>query len=137
MNSALSVPNNSVEALLSQLADEYVQRLERGEEPQIEEYADRYPQLAVLLRQVLPALQVLRQPRAAEADVSGSIAPEAPLGDFRGYRARWAAFLGRPCASGRPRKAPSSALPGSASSRPATNFENPCYGLVSCPVCLR
>jgi DNA-directed RNA polymerase specialized sigma24 family protein len=56
-----SVETNSVEALISQAADEYLQRLARGEQPQVEEYARRYPQIALTLCQVLPALKMLRQ----------------------------------------------------------------------------
>jgi serine/threonine protein kinase len=75
--------DHSVEALISQVADEYVQRLERGEQPHIEEYATRYPQIAAMLRQVLPALQLLRQPGSGDADSPAGIEPEGPLGDYR------------------------------------------------------
>jgi hypothetical protein len=56
-----SAETNSVEALISQAPDEYLQRLARGEQPQVEEYANRYPQIALTLSQVLPALELLRQ----------------------------------------------------------------------------
>jgi WD40 repeat protein/serine/threonine protein kinase len=75
--------DHSVEALISQVADEYVQRLERGEQPHVEEYATRYPQIAATLRQVLPALQLLRQPGSGDADSAAGIEPEGPLGDYR------------------------------------------------------
>jgi DNA-directed RNA polymerase specialized sigma24 family protein len=55
------VETNSVEVLISQAADEYLQRLARGEQPQVEEYANRYPQISLTLCQVLPALELLRQ----------------------------------------------------------------------------
>jgi WD40 repeat protein/serine/threonine protein kinase len=82
MNTA-SVESNSVESLISQVADEYLQRLARGEAPSVEEYARRYPQIAATLRQVLPALQVLRQPERADREAWGGMQPEGPLGDFR------------------------------------------------------
>jgi WD40 repeat protein/serine/threonine protein kinase len=82
MNQSVAA-DNSVESLISQVADEYVQRLERGEQPHIEEYASRYPQIAATLRQVLPALQLLRQPASGAADSPAGIEPEGPLGDYR------------------------------------------------------
>jgi WD40 repeat protein/serine/threonine protein kinase len=78
-----SVESNSVESLISHVADEYLQRLARGDQPPVEEYASRYPQIAATLRQVLPALQLLRQPDRADGDDSGGIQPEGLLGDFR------------------------------------------------------
>jgi hypothetical protein len=76
----------SVEALisqaageyLSQAADEYLQRLALGEQPQVEEYATRYyPQVAVTLGQVLPALELLRQ-RARQLLAGGSTPSPRP-----------------------------------------------------------
>src|SRR5262249_19018778 len=77
----------SVEVLIGKVADEFTQRLNRGEQPHIEEYALRYPQVAALLREVLPALQLIRLP-AARANATGQQAaadPSAPtpLGDFQ------------------------------------------------------
>jgi serine/threonine protein kinase len=77
----------SVEALVGQIADEFTQRLNRGERPSVEEYAARYaeerPEIAGLLREVLPALGLLRRPdvEAALANADPNLA--APLGDFR------------------------------------------------------
>jgi serine/threonine protein kinase/Tfp pilus assembly protein PilF len=48
-----------VESLVGRVADEFTERLNRGESPDVEEYAQRYPQIADLLRQALPALQAL------------------------------------------------------------------------------
>ncbi len=45
----------SVESLLGRAADEFTQRLNTGEDPDIEEYAARYPQIADAIRQVFPA----------------------------------------------------------------------------------
>ena len=47
-----------VESLVSRLTDEFLDRLDRGERPEVEEYAARHPDLAAVLRQVLPALEV-------------------------------------------------------------------------------
>jgi serine/threonine protein kinase len=72
----------STEALVGQVADEFTQRLQRGEQPDVEAYARRHPEIADLLRGVLSALQLLRPP--AEAVPSGPAPGEAgTLGDFR------------------------------------------------------
>jgi serine/threonine protein kinase/uncharacterized protein HemY len=80
----------SMESLLGQAADDFTQRLNRGEQPDIEEYASRYPQIAALLRQVLPALQLLRVPPSLPSPhgwgrdgVGEGVQPQGTLGDFR------------------------------------------------------
>jgi serine/threonine protein kinase len=69
----------SLESQVGRVADEFTQRLNRGERPDPEEYARRHPHLAGLLREVLPALQLLRAPAAdaAVTELAGT------LGDFR------------------------------------------------------
>jgi serine/threonine protein kinase/tetratricopeptide (TPR) repeat protein len=76
----------TIEALLGKIADDFTQRLNRGERPDVEEYARRYPGIADLLRQVLPALAVMN-PSEAESAAAGAAAPPAGavpgcLGDF-------------------------------------------------------
>jgi serine/threonine protein kinase len=78
---------DSLEALVGQVADEFTERLKAGEQPDIEQYAQRYPQIADVLRQLLPALQVMGgsvsdQPLVNSAADSTSGPPEC-LGDFR------------------------------------------------------
>src|SRR5216683_5742652 len=82
----------SMESLLGAAADDFTQRLNRGEQPDLEEYAVRYPSIAAVLRQVLPALQLLRVPAAADSGGGGrvmganaeeTIQPAGTLGDFR------------------------------------------------------
>jgi serine/threonine-protein kinase len=75
------------------LAEEFVQRHRRGENPSVEEYVDQYPELADGIREVFPAMAMMED--VAEADASilsgsrpgslGGHAPSAPgrLGDFR------------------------------------------------------
>jgi hypothetical protein len=75
------------EALLGQIADDFLDRLQRGEQPDVEDYARRHPELAAVLRQVLPALEALRLP-ASDAEQAGAVPqPEATasgcLGDFQ------------------------------------------------------
>src|SRR5260370_1532102 len=76
----------ALESLVGQVADEFLGRQERGERPDVEEYAARYPQAAPVLRKVLGALGRLEQSLAGAADPRGTM-PEGPvtgvLGDFR------------------------------------------------------
>jgi WD40 repeat protein/serine/threonine protein kinase len=67
--------------LLGQLADEFTERLHRGERPDVEEFAARHPHVADVVRQVLPALQAMRLPAADTSN--GPAAPPAVLGDFQ------------------------------------------------------
>ncbi len=77
----------ALESLVSGLTDEFMARLDRGEAPDAEEYARRYPQIADVLRQVLPALQALRasgpQPKG---DPTAAAPPPHCLGDYRVLR---------------------------------------------------
>jgi len=84
MSDGLQTHSASAEALMGLVVDEFLERLGRGERPDAEEYARRYPRLATVFRHILPALQVIHlsadHRRAAEA---AEIEPERPLGDFR------------------------------------------------------
>jgi serine/threonine protein kinase/Tfp pilus assembly protein PilF len=81
------VGNESLEALVGQVADQFTDRINKGESPDVEDYVRRYPEIAAVLRQVLPALQVMgpcsdavepsRTQAAGEVQLSGC------LGDFR------------------------------------------------------
>jgi serine/threonine protein kinase/Flp pilus assembly protein TadD len=87
MSDVARMPGASAEALLGGLVDEYLDRLARGERPEVEDYARRYPQLATVLRRMLPALLALHgpgadPPEAGEALDAGDD-PGAALGDFR------------------------------------------------------
>jgi serine/threonine-protein kinase len=76
----------TVEELLARAADEFTKRLDRGEQPDIEEYADRYPRLAALIREIFPTLVALRSPDIGDLGVPGRPAEPAGarvLGDFQ------------------------------------------------------
>jgi serine/threonine protein kinase len=79
--------SQTLKSLMVRVADEFIDRLNRGEQPDVEDYTARHPEIAGLLRQMLPALQLLRAPATAvgaAAGVAGVAAPEAEcLGDFR------------------------------------------------------
>jgi serine/threonine protein kinase/WD40 repeat protein len=77
----------SVESLVGQVADDFTERLRRGEQPVVEEYAQRYPQIAELLREALPAIQAIARSADDAALSADPTEPEQPLtgrlGDFR------------------------------------------------------
>ncbi|MBL8796800.1 MAG: serine/threonine protein kinase [Planctomycetia bacterium] len=76
----------SIESLLATVADEFMERLRQGEQPQAEDYARRHPEIAAVIRRVLPALQVMRlSTAAAEPPVAPPRSVEllGTLGDFR------------------------------------------------------
>jgi WD40 repeat protein/serine/threonine protein kinase len=87
MNDVVPAEDATAEALMGQIIDEFLERQKQGERPEVDEYARRYPQLAVVLRQMLPALGLWHQSAVdglgkAPADDS-DLTPEAPLGDYR------------------------------------------------------
>jgi tetratricopeptide (TPR) repeat protein/tRNA A-37 threonylcarbamoyl transferase component Bud32 len=71
------------EAAVGRIADEFTERLYRGERPDAEEYARRHPEFADLLRSVLPALELLRGP-AREG--TGDDPPASEIGTLGDYR---------------------------------------------------
>jgi eukaryotic-like serine/threonine-protein kinase len=87
MNDAPSAEDLSLESLVARVADEFLQRLERGENPDPEEYVRRYPQHETLLRQVLSSLRWVRVSGAAAAvsdePLPVELSAEGCLGDFR------------------------------------------------------
>jgi tetratricopeptide (TPR) repeat protein len=87
MKSTSEATDVSAEVLMGQVVEEYLDRLNRGERPEVESYARRYPQLAGVLRQMLPALELMRAPGE---NLSGQDEFSAPpsllagcLGDYR------------------------------------------------------
>ncbi|MBI1325815.1 protein kinase [bacterium] len=75
--------------LLTRLADEFAARYRAGERPRIQEYLDRYPELADEIRELLPTMAEIEQVKADEQEgvKQDDDAPSAPalerLGDFR------------------------------------------------------
>ena len=77
-----------LDQLLGQVATEFFERLARGETLDIEEYVQRYPEIAQLIRQALPALQMVSDSMAevsGSPQLLGSVSEkyEKRLGDFR------------------------------------------------------
>ena len=74
--------------LLTRLADEFAARYRAGQRPSLQEYIDRYPELADDIRELLPAMVEIEQVREDHQDAAApAAAPPAPalrqLGDFR------------------------------------------------------
>ena len=65
--------------LVAEVVEEYFQRLKRGEQPQLEEFVEKYPAISDLLRTVIPGLQVAEH----SPDGKGSHEQHKQLGDFR------------------------------------------------------
>ena len=61
-------------ARLDQLADEFAARYRRGERPPVQEYLDRYPDLADEIRELFPALVEIEQGQADRRE-AGEPAP--------------------------------------------------------------
>src|SRR6478609_5965336 len=74
--------------LVEQLADSFVDRLRKGEQPTVKEYVDRHPELAAKLEAVLPAVALLERHAAAanaqssQANNGCAAAPPTEIGDF-------------------------------------------------------
>src|SRR5690242_12992373 len=87
MSDTLAPESGALESLMAEIADEFRQRLNDGEKPDIEEYVQRYPQLAGVLRQLLPALTIVRCPDSGSAGavvpLPGSEPAAGCLGEYR------------------------------------------------------
>jgi WD40 repeat protein/serine/threonine protein kinase len=72
--------------LLDRLAEEFAERYRKGERPALQEYLDRYPELADELRELLPAMAQIEQVKEDAGDPGGACGPAAPplrqLGDY-------------------------------------------------------
>ena len=68
MNDALppSASDAVLESLIARVADDYLERLDNEEKPDLEEYIRRHPDLASVLPQVIPALRLMRSISAPE-----------------------------------------------------------------------
>ena len=74
--------------LLTRLADEFAARYRAGERPSLQEYIDRYPELADDIRELFPAMVEIEQVREDHQEAAAhAAAPPLPalqqLGDFR------------------------------------------------------
>jgi serine/threonine protein kinase len=72
---------------IDRLAEEFVDRQRRGEQPSLNEYIDRYPALAEEIRDLFPALDVMERlkpgPRSVTGSVGGPATPSDPAAESR------------------------------------------------------
>jgi serine/threonine protein kinase/WD40 repeat protein/Flp pilus assembly protein TadD len=80
------------DVLLERLAEEFVERHRRGEQPAVSDYVERHPDLATDIRDLFPALIQVEQLKPVAGDLTGAFTPEnAPadghtlerLGEYR------------------------------------------------------
>lgn len=88
MVQATSESTDSVDCLLGRVADEILQRMAAGERPDAEEYARRHPEIADLIRDVFPALDLVSEKFSHDSipELLGGgarLAENRQLGDFR------------------------------------------------------
>jgi serine/threonine protein kinase len=89
MKSVVSNHASDTADLVGQVADEFLKAIEAGEQPEVEEYAARHPEIAAILRDVLPALTLMNPSRSngeSNDESNGHTADyltDKTLGDFR------------------------------------------------------
>ena len=74
-------PDSSTHELIDELADEFVSRKQAGQDPTITEYCERYPALAVQIKEIFPTLELLQDARLSSVSVDEEMV-EA-IGDYR------------------------------------------------------
>ncbi len=75
--------DSSRDALLEQLAEEFVERHRRGERPALSEYVNRHPDLAEEVRDLFPALVQIEKLKPASGDLTGDFVPSTAPPDER------------------------------------------------------
>jgi serine/threonine protein kinase/Flp pilus assembly protein TadD len=76
---------------VEELAEEFAARYRQGEHPSVEEYTEKYPELAERIRNLFPVLIAMEQVRSMAGSATGPSEPQAggsrvapeQLGDFR------------------------------------------------------
>jgi serine/threonine protein kinase/WD40 repeat protein/tetratricopeptide (TPR) repeat protein len=87
----MSDTNPSAEDPLGQIADEFAEAFRQGQRPSAEEFAQRYPEHADAIRELLPALVLMEKAKATDgtpgqqgsANSSAAVAPSQQLGDYQ------------------------------------------------------
>ncbi len=75
--------NAQIDNLVGKVVEEYFQRLDRGEQPRLDEFVERYPEIGDLLRTVIPVLQAAEQTSGASSKGAVATEHQKQLGDFR------------------------------------------------------
>ncbi len=75
---------DELDSLLGQVIDDYLQRLARDEQPDVEQYAKEHPEIATLIRKTFPALQLVGESVSGAGSAQGvDLSRSKQLGDFR------------------------------------------------------
>jgi tetratricopeptide (TPR) repeat protein len=83
MKTTSEAEDESAQRLMGQVVEEFLERQAAGEQPDVESYARRYPQLGDVLRQMLPALQLMQMPSVGHCAEGEPPVLTGCLGDFR------------------------------------------------------
>ncbi|MCU0719594.1 MAG: serine/threonine protein kinase [Pirellula sp.] len=88
MNSQAENPDENVDSArhpVEVLADEFAERIRRGESPSIDQYVSQYPEWASVIRQVFEPIAIVEKISAQRQPVAGKQRQAVPsqLGDFR------------------------------------------------------
>lgn len=87
MKDPLELEDGRLESLVAEAADEFLECVERGEQPDVAEFAGRFPEIAGILRELLPAVRSIHDSTGGTQApaVGGLSGPEIDgrLGDFR------------------------------------------------------
>ena len=75
--------SGSLSALVAQAADEFLDQLDRGEQPDLADFALRYPQIAGVLPQILPTLRILQNAKPGLGLAANELTRTGAIGDFR------------------------------------------------------
>src|SRR5262249_21234625 len=81
--------SESRDAIVLELAEEFLDRYRKGERPPLREYIDRHPELASEIKEVFPAMAMLENIAVVDesldepADRAAAVPPLQQLGDFR------------------------------------------------------
>ena len=59
MKTATETAAVDIESLVAEVADRFTEEVKQGRSPSVEEYAQRHPEIAHIIRQVFPALAML------------------------------------------------------------------------------
>jgi tetratricopeptide (TPR) repeat protein len=83
VNNRRAVAGASLSSLVAQAADEFLDQLDRGEQPDLESFAERYPQIAGVLPQILPVLCTFQEVETRSTGPLAVLDEMRILGDFR------------------------------------------------------
>src|SRR5262249_41264292 len=88
----MKAPPMSESNLLAQLAEEWRERLRKGEHPDLGEYTEKHPELANEIRDLFPAIALMEELKPGAGDLSSASGGDGTpaeakklerLGDFR------------------------------------------------------